>query len=84
MSDFRNIADKFAEEIQQGRLRAGSKLPTQRDFAYKRGIAVSTASRVYAELARRGLVVGEVGGRSAGVRSSRDLHCRRRRSARRT
>jgi len=61
LSDFRNIADKFAEEIQQGRLRAGSKLPTQRDFAYKRGIAVSTASRVYAELARRGLVVGEVG-----------------------
>lgn len=61
MSDYRDIADKFAEEIQQGHLRAGTKLPTQRHFAYKRGIAVSTASRVYAELVRRRLVVGEVG-----------------------
>jgi DNA-binding transcriptional MocR family regulator len=61
LGDYRDIADKFAVEIQEGRLRAGAKLPTQRDFAYERGIAVSTASRVYAELARRGLVVGEVG-----------------------
>ena len=80
MSDYRDIADKFAEEIQQGHLRAGSKLPTQRDFAYKRGIAVSTASRVYAELVRRGLVVGEVGrgtfvaGASLQAASIREAH----------
>ena len=61
MGDYRGIADRFAAEIQEGRLRPGAKLPTQRDFAYERGIAVSTASRVYAELTRRGLVVGEVG-----------------------
>src|SRR5215203_741507 len=36
-------------------------VPSQRAFAYERGIAVSTASRVYSELLRRGLVVGEVG-----------------------
>jgi DNA-binding transcriptional MocR family regulator len=36
-------------------------LPPQRTFAYERKIAVSTASRVYTELLRRGLVVGEVG-----------------------
>src|ERR1700710_1051605 len=36
-------------------------LPPQRSFAYERKIAVSTASRVYTELLRRGLVVGEVG-----------------------
>src|SRR5271154_327743 len=41
--------------------RPGSRLPPQRTFAYERKIAVSTASRVYAELLRRGLVVGEVG-----------------------
>src|ERR1700753_2249292 len=39
----------------------GDPLPPQRDFAYERKIAVSTASRVYTELLRRGLVVGEVG-----------------------
>lgn len=61
MGDYRDIADRFAAEIQEGRLRPGAKLPTQRDFAYDQRIAVSTASRVYAELTRRGLVVGEVG-----------------------
>jgi DNA-binding transcriptional MocR family regulator len=39
----------------------GDRLPPQRQFAYSRNIAVSTASRVYSELLRRGLVVGEVG-----------------------
>ncbi|MFD0534391.1 GntR family transcriptional regulator [Actinomadura luteofluorescens] len=39
----------------------GERLPPQRAFARRRGIAGSTANRVYRELARRGLVVGEVG-----------------------
>ena len=43
------------------RLKPGDRLPPQRSFAYERKIAVSTASRVYTELLRRGLVVGEVG-----------------------
>jgi len=67
-ADFRTVADAIAADIAAGRLRPGEKLPPQRDFAYARGIAVSTASRVYAELARRGLVTGEVG-RGTYVRS---------------
>ena len=67
-SDYRVVADTVAAEIASGRLRPGDRLPPQRDFAYARGIAVSTASRVYAELARRGLVLGEVG-RGTYVRS---------------
>jgi DNA-binding transcriptional MocR family regulator len=59
--DFRTIADAVAADIASGRLRPGDRLPTQRDFARARGIANSTATRVYAELTRRGLVVGEVG-----------------------
>ena len=39
----------------------GDQLPPQRHFAYQRKIAASTASRVYTELLRRGLVIGEVG-----------------------
>ncbi|MEY9844653.1 PLP-dependent aminotransferase family protein [Streptacidiphilus sp. MAP5-3] len=59
--DYRLIADEFAAAIADGRLRAGDRLPPQRTFARRRGIAASTAGRVYAELVRRGLVVGEVG-----------------------
>jgi len=60
-SAYLKLADTIAAEIADGRLRPGDRLPPQRDFAYERTIAVSTASRVYAELLRRGLVVGEVG-----------------------
>ncbi|MFG3225604.1 PLP-dependent aminotransferase family protein [Kitasatospora sp. NPDC048194] len=61
MDDYRLIADGLAAEIADGRLRPGQQLPTQRAFARSRGIAASTAARVYRELARRGLTVGEVG-----------------------
>src|ERR1700712_5608364 len=60
-SDYLKLADTVAAEIAEGTLKPGDRLPPQRSFAYERGIAVSTASRVYAELLRRGLVVGEVG-----------------------
>lgn len=68
LQDYRAIADVLAGEISAGRIKPGERLPPQRDFAYRRGIAVSTASRVYAELGRRGLVTGEVG-RGTFVRS---------------
>jgi DNA-binding transcriptional MocR family regulator len=55
------LVDDIAVEIAGGRLKAGERLPPQRQFAYEKGIAASTAARVYAELLRRGLVVGEVG-----------------------
>ena len=60
-SEYLKLADAIAAEIADGTLRPGDRLPPQRSFAYERKIAVSTASRVYAELLRRGLVVGEVG-----------------------
>src|SRR3712207_1730417 len=61
MADYRGLADAVAREIASGQLPAGTRLPPQREFAYQRGIAASTATRVYAELIRRGLVSGEVG-----------------------
>lgn len=61
MEDYRRIADRLADDITAGRLGPGERLPPQRAFARRRGIAGSTAGRVYAELVRRGLVVGEVG-----------------------
>jgi DNA-binding transcriptional MocR family regulator len=59
--EYLKLADTVAAEIAGGTLKPGDRLPPQRSFAYERKIAVSTASRVYAELLRRGLVVGEVG-----------------------
>ncbi|MFJ9771101.1 PLP-dependent aminotransferase family protein [Kitasatospora sp. NPDC101157] len=70
MDDYRQIADEVAADITGGRLRPGQQLPTQRAFARSRGIAVSTAGRVYRELVRRGLTVGEVG-RGTFVRAGR-------------
>lgn len=72
MRDFRRVADMVARQIGEGRWRAGERLPTQRAFAKRYGIAESTASRVYGELTRRGLVVGEVG-RGTFVRAARVL-----------
>jgi DNA-binding transcriptional MocR family regulator len=60
-SEYLKLADAIAAEIAGGTLKPGDRLPPQRNFAYERKIAVSTAGRVYAELLRRGLVVGEVG-----------------------
>src|SRR5689334_1151366 len=60
-SEFLKLADAIAADIADGRLKPGDRLPPQRNFAYDRKIAVSTAGRVYSELLRRGLVVGEVG-----------------------
>src|SRR5712671_566123 len=59
--EYLRLADAVASEIANGGLKPGDRLPPQRSFAYERKIAVSTASRVYTELLRRGLVVGEVG-----------------------
>lgn len=61
VEDYRLIADRVADDIAAGRLRAGEQLPPQRRFARQHGIAASTAARVYGELVRRGLAVGEVG-----------------------
>lgn len=69
MSDYNEIADRIAADIASGRRRPGERLPPQRSFAYASGIAVSTAGRVYNELRRRGLIVGEVG-RGSFVRAA--------------
>jgi DNA-binding transcriptional MocR family regulator len=61
MGDYRIIAQGLADDIAAGRLEPGDRLPPQRIFAHDRGIAASTAGRVYAELTRRGLVTGETG-----------------------
>jgi DNA-binding transcriptional MocR family regulator len=65
-----SLADHAARAMGDGRLAAGEQLPTHRSLAESLGISVQTVSRAYDELARRGLVTGEVG-RGTFVRSAR-------------
>jgi len=58
---YRAIAETLAEDVRNGRLAAGTRLPTHRDLAWKLRVTIGTISRAYAEAERRGLIVGEVG-----------------------
>src|SRR5450432_538070 len=64
------IAEALADDARGGRMRAGTRLPTHRDLAYRLGVTVGTVTRAYGEAARRGLVGGEVG-RGTYVRDPR-------------
>jgi DNA-binding transcriptional MocR family regulator len=55
------IAEALAQDIGDGKLKAGDRLPTHRDLAWHLGVTVGTVSRAYAEAERRGLTSGEVG-----------------------
>ena len=58
---YKQVVDTLAADIRAGRLRPGTRLPTHRALARQHGLALATASRVYAELESIGLVVGETG-----------------------
>lgn len=58
---YKVLVDTLAADIQAGRLQPGTRLPTHRELAAKEGLALVTATRVYAELEAMGLVSGEVG-----------------------
>lgn len=60
-SRYKTLVDAFAADIRSGRLPPGTRLPTHRQLATENGLALVTASRVYAELERMGLVSGETG-----------------------
>ena len=61
VSRYKVVVDAFASDIRAGRLPPGTRLPTHRQLAAREGIALVTASRVYAELEAMGLVSGEQG-----------------------
>lgn len=58
---YKSLVDSFASDIRSGKLAAGTRLPTHRQLAASHGLALVTASRVYAELEAMGLVSGETG-----------------------
>ena len=55
------IANAIERDIRLGILKAGEKLPTQRELAKKVGVNVTTITRAYNEAQKRGLVASTVG-----------------------
>lgn len=58
---YKTLVDVMAADIRSGQLSPGTRLPTHRQLAAQHGLALVTASRVYAELEAMGLVSGETG-----------------------
>jgi DNA-binding transcriptional MocR family regulator len=58
---YREIADAIAREVQAGRVKPGSRLPTQRELARQLRVTLTTVTRAYRDAERRGLISGEVG-----------------------
>ncbi|KJZ51191.1 aminotransferase-like domain-containing protein [Pseudomonas marginalis] len=58
---YKSLVDRFAADIRSGIMPPGTRLPTHRQLAADHGLALVTASRVYAELEAMGLVSGETG-----------------------
>ena len=50
------IADAIAAAVEGGRLRAGDRLPPQRDLAVRLGIDLTTVTKGYEQARRRGLI----------------------------
>jgi DNA-binding transcriptional MocR family regulator len=57
----RAIAEALEADIAAGRLPPGTRLPPQRDLAWRLGVNLATVGRAYALARERGLVGGEVG-----------------------
>ncbi|UOM32736.1 PLP-dependent aminotransferase family protein [Acuticoccus sp. I52.16.1] len=65
---YRALAQTVIDAVAAGELTSGTRLPPHRTLAYELGVSVQTVSRAYEELARLGVVSGEVG-RGSFVRS---------------
>jgi DNA-binding transcriptional MocR family regulator len=62
------IADAMTRDVESGLLQKGTRLPPQRDLAWKLGVTLGTITRAYKEAETRGLLEGEVG-RGSFIRS---------------
>jgi DNA-binding transcriptional MocR family regulator len=58
---YQAIAAAISDAIESGELSPGTRLPPQRDMAWKLGVTVGTVSRAYMLAEQRGLLSGEVG-----------------------
>ncbi|MFO1012825.1 MAG: PLP-dependent aminotransferase family protein [Caulobacteraceae bacterium] len=55
------LTEALAGDIASGALKAGDRLPPQRDLAHRLRVSIGTVTRAYSEAERRGLISGQVG-----------------------
>src|SRR3546814_16871437 len=60
---YRAIAEAISDAIASGELPSGTRLPPQRDLAWRLGVTVGTVTRAYDLAAQRGLPIGRASGR---------------------
>ncbi len=58
---YARLADALANDISNGTLCEGTKLPPHRDLAYRLAIGIGTVTKAYEEAERRGLIEAHVG-----------------------
>lgn len=58
---YARLAERIGAAIRRGDLAPGQRLPSHRSLAYQLGVSIGSVARAYEELAREGLVSGEVG-----------------------
>ncbi len=55
------LAAALADDVAEGRVEVGARLPAHRDLAWRLGVGIGTVTRAYGVLERRGLVRSERG-----------------------
>lgn len=55
------LAAALAEDVAEGQVEVGARLPAHRDLAWRLGVGIGTVTRAYGVLERRGLVLSERG-----------------------
>lgn len=65
---YRAIAERLRDDVASGLLRAGARLPPQREIAKALGVDLTTVTRAFSEARRMGLIQAE-GARGSFIRS---------------
>ncbi|MGB3424926.1 MAG: PLP-dependent aminotransferase family protein [Castellaniella sp.] len=55
------LAEHIESQIQSGELKVGDRLPAQREFAQRLGLNLTTVTRAFRVLSRKGLIVSKAG-----------------------
>ena len=58
---YERLVAALQDDVRNGRLAPGDRLPPQRDLAHRLSLSVGTVSRAYVEAERRGFVSSHVG-----------------------
>lgn len=58
---YKALAEAYADMIDNGEIKAGTKLPSQRILSYQLGVTVGTVTRAYQELSLLGKTLSVVG-----------------------